>query len=150
MNQVPLPYHALARGLQEAFGPFYRITQLIISTTPSANSSFTTPSGLPAIVTDDHIRLLFDMQGEIDSLSVTVGAGEGGEGSSVRSGASAPSDPGSAASGSAVGAAEVRLQDVCLKPLGNECAVQSVLQYWKMSKEVFEKGPNQGQLPMPT
>lgn len=37
--------------LQAAFGPFYRITQLILTTTPAANSSQTTPSGLPAIVT---------------------------------------------------------------------------------------------------
>ena len=37
--------------VQAAFGPFYRITQLILTTTPVANSSQTTPSGLPAIVT---------------------------------------------------------------------------------------------------
>jgi hypothetical protein len=37
--------------LQASFGPFYRITQLILTTTPAANSSFTSPSGLPSIVT---------------------------------------------------------------------------------------------------
>lgn len=37
--------------VQAAFGPFYRITQLILTTTPAANSTQTTPSGLPAIVT---------------------------------------------------------------------------------------------------
>lgn len=40
-----------AAPAQAAFGPFYRITQLILTTTPAANSSQTTPSGLPAIVT---------------------------------------------------------------------------------------------------
>ncbi|KAL4457923.1 hypothetical protein ABPG75_012788 [Micractinium tetrahymenae] len=53
---------------EASFGPFYRITQLILTTTPAANSSVTTPSGLPAIVTDAHIRLLFDVQAEIDAL----------------------------------------------------------------------------------
>lgn len=38
-------------ALQRSFGAFYRITQLILTTTPAANSSAITPSGLPAIVT---------------------------------------------------------------------------------------------------
>lgn len=41
---------------QAAFGPFYRITQLILTTTPAANSSTLTPSGLPAIVTGACLR----------------------------------------------------------------------------------------------
>lgn len=47
----PLPPPAHVTPPQRSFGPFYRITQLILTTTPAANSSFTAPSGLPAIVT---------------------------------------------------------------------------------------------------
>ena len=43
----PPPTHPL----QAAFGPFYRINQLILVTTPAANATFTAASGLPAIVT---------------------------------------------------------------------------------------------------
>ncbi|EFN58463.1 hypothetical protein CHLNCDRAFT_6284, partial [Chlorella variabilis] len=107
---------------EAAFGPFYRITQLILSTTPAANSSTATPSGLPAIVTDEHIRLLFDMQDEIDALSASYDA------------------PGSAGDGGGGGSWNVTLADVCLAPLGSACATQSVLQYWGMSRDVFEHG----------
>ena len=47
---------------QAAFGGFYRIEQLILTTTPHARSAYTAQSGLPAIVTDENIRLLFSMQ----------------------------------------------------------------------------------------
>jgi Niemann-Pick C1 protein len=32
------------------------------------------------------------------------------------------------------GGADVRLTDVCFKPMGEACATQSVLQYWKMDR----------------
>ncbi|KAL4426962.1 hypothetical protein ABPG77_009523, partial [Micractinium sp. CCAP 211/92] len=110
---------------EAAFGPFYRITQLILTTTPAANSTTTTPSGLPAIVTDAHIKLLFDMQAEIDAL--------------VADGAGSSSDA-SRASGGGGGSWNVSLGDVCLRPLGpgSACATQSVLQYWGMSRDVYE------------
>ena len=38
------------------------------------------------------------------------------------------------------GSWNVTLADVCLKPLGADCATQSVLQYWGMSREAFEHG----------
>jgi Niemann-Pick C1 protein len=31
--------------------------------------------------------------------------------------------------------ADVRLTDVCFKPMGEACATQSVLQYWKMDRD---------------
>lgn len=50
-RKLTLGHAPVNPNLQAAFGPFYRITQLILTTTPAANSSMTTPSGLPAIVT---------------------------------------------------------------------------------------------------
>lgn len=94
---------------EQAFGPFYRVSQLILVTTPAANSSHTTPSGLPGIVTDDHIKLLFDIQAEVDALQGAT-------------------------------AAAPRLGDVCFKPLGDACATQSVLQYWQMDRDTYERG----------
>ncbi len=38
------------------------------------------------------------------------------------------------------GSWNVTLADVCLKPMGADCATQSVLQYWGMSREAFEHG----------
>ncbi|KAI3436838.1 hypothetical protein D9Q98_006248 [Chlorella vulgaris] len=115
-------------AFEVSFGPFYRITQLILTTTPAANSSFTSPSGLPAIVTDANIRLLFDLQDEIDSLTASYDAPENGV-------------VGGAEGGGGGGSWNVTLADVCLRPLGTGCATQSVLQYWGMSREVFEHGP---------
>lgn len=125
-------FHALhtLRHKQAAFGPFYRITQLILTTTPAANSSGATPSGLPAIVTDAHIRLLFDMQAEIDALVAEMPAGSGGS-------AGSSSDGGGY---NGIGSGRVTLADVCLRPLGTACATQSVLQYWGMSLEAYQAG----------
>ena len=54
---------------QEAFGPFYRIEQLLLTTQASGRGRYTTPGGLPAILTDANIQLLFDMQDEVDALT---------------------------------------------------------------------------------
>ncbi len=91
--------------LQASFGPFYRIEQLIVSTKDP---------GAP-IVTDANIRLLFEMQAQIDALSAHVPAADGAE-------------------------RTMSLQDVCVKPLGKTCVVLSMLQYWKMDQSVYEKG----------
>ena len=56
-------------NFEASFGPFYRVSQLILSTTPSSLSNFTSAGGLPSIVTDANIRLLFDMQYMVDSLT---------------------------------------------------------------------------------
>jgi Niemann-Pick C1 protein len=86
--------------MQESFGAFYRIEQLILSTTPKAASQCTAQSGLPAIVTDENIKLLFRMQAEVDALEVSVGNSN----------------------------ATATLQHVCYKPFGGACATQSILQ----------------------
>ena len=44
-----------------------RIEQLIISTVPSASTG-----ALPPIVTDANIKLLFDIQEQVDNLTATV------------------------------------------------------------------------------
>ena len=88
--------------LQATFGPFYRIEQLILSTTPAAQAPYKSPSGLPAILTDANIKLLFQMQKAVDALAAPVAGSN----------------------------ASAMLQQVCYKPLGNDCATQSVLQAW--------------------
>eukprot|EP00879_Flechtneria_rotunda_P032935 GHRR01036419.1.p1 GENE.GHRR01036419.1~~GHRR01036419.1.p1 ORF type:complete len:106 (-),score=25.19 GHRR01036419.1:250-567(-) len=53
---------------EASFGPFYRVSQLILSTTLQSQSKYISTSGLPAIVTDDNILLLFQMQAKVDAL----------------------------------------------------------------------------------
>jgi Niemann-Pick C1 protein len=89
--------------LQLAFGEFYRIEQLILSTNPAPGNMLGGSGERPPIVNDDNIRLMFAMQAEVDALNVPF-TREGGE------------------KGNAT------LQDVCYKPMGDECAIQSVLQ----------------------
>ncbi|PRW56197.1 Niemann-Pick C1 [Chlorella sorokiniana] len=126
---------------EAAFGPFYRITQLILTTTPAANSSQTTPSGLPAIVTDAHIRLLFDMQDAVDALVANPGGSEADRSSTLASSQKSSGSGIAGGGGGGGGSWNVTLADVCLKPMGADCATQSVLQYWCMSRESFEHGP---------
>ena len=57
---------------QDAFGPFMRVEQLIISTAPSDGSGAAVP-----IVSDSNIKLLFDMQDAVDKLSVPVAVSAG-------------------------------------------------------------------------
>lgn len=95
--------------VQESFGAFYRIEQLILSTTPEATSSpYTVPSGLP-IVTDNNIKLLFRMQAEIDAIEAPVAASN----------------------------LTATLQRVCYKPFGAACATQSILQVLTKSAVPF-------------
>ncbi|XP_039015297.1 LOW QUALITY PROTEIN: NPC intracellular cholesterol transporter 1-like [Hibiscus syriacus] len=83
--------------------PFYRIEQLILATLPDK-----TQGKSPSIVSDDNIRLLFEIQEKVDGLRA------------IYSGLN------------------VSLTDICLKPLGHDCATQSILQYFKMDRENFE------------
>ncbi|EYU30271.1 hypothetical protein MIMGU_mgv1a000352mg [Erythranthe guttata] len=62
----------------------------------------------PSIVTDSSISLLFDIQKKVDAIRANY-------------------------SGSMVS-----LTDICLKPLGNDCATQSILQYFKMDPQNYD------------
>ncbi|KAM7258591.1 hypothetical protein ACFE04_014332 [Oxalis oulophora] len=62
----------------------------------------------PSIVTDDNIQLLFEIQNKVDSIIINY------------SGLS------------------VSLTDICLNPLGQACATQSILQYFKMDPENYD------------
>jgi Niemann-Pick C1 protein len=89
----------------KSFGKFYRIEQLIVQNSdPTSNSS---------IVSDENIRLMFDMQDIVGNISVPVIGGEG---------------------------KNATLDSICFKPFGKEgnCATQSVLQYWQMDRNTFE------------
>ncbi|KAJ0024062.1 hypothetical protein Pint_09225 [Pistacia integerrima] len=68
----------------------------------------TTHGKLPSIVTESNIKLLFDIQKKIDGLRANY-------------------------SGSMIS-----LTDICMKPLGRDCATQSVLQYFKMDPDNFD------------
>eukprot|EP00879_Flechtneria_rotunda_P012269 GHRR01012815.1.p1 GENE.GHRR01012815.1~~GHRR01012815.1.p1 ORF type:complete len:1130 (+),score=344.72 GHRR01012815.1:967-4356(+) len=98
---------------EASFGPFYRVSQLILSTTLQSQSKYISTSGLPAIVTDDNILLLFQMQAKVDALR-------------------------GAYTNSTSQNAEAALTDVCFKPFGTACATQSVLQYWHMDRALYE------------
>ncbi|XP_010690227.2 uncharacterized protein LOC104903808 isoform X1 [Beta vulgaris subsp. vulgaris] len=63
----------------------------------------------PSIVTEDNIQLLFDIQQKVDDLRVNY-------------------------SGSMVS-----LSDICLKPLGEDCAIQSLLQYFQMDPDNYDE-----------
>eukprot|EP00883_Tetradesmus_obliquus_P007421 jgi/Sobl393_1/18043/SZX70998.1 len=97
---------------EASFGPFYRVAQLILSTTPDSNSSYISSGGMPGIVTDANIMLLFDMQDKVDALSAAY---------------TSPAGTASAAA----------LTDVCFKPFGTACATQSILQYWHMDRGFY-------------
>ncbi|KAK4390055.1 NPC intracellular cholesterol transporter 1, partial [Sesamum angolense] len=62
----------------------------------------------PSIVTDSNINLLFDIQKKVDAIRANY-------------------------SGSMIS-----LTDICMKPLGNDCATQSVLQYFKMDQQNYD------------
>ncbi|KAL6652221.1 hypothetical protein ACP70R_011146 [Stipagrostis hirtigluma subsp. patula] len=65
-------------------------------------------SEAPTIVNDNNIKLLFDIQKKIDDLRANY-------------------------SGSTVS-----LADICLKPLGTDCATQSVLQYFQLDPKKYD------------
>lgn len=83
--------------------PFYRIEQIILATIPNA-----VHEKAPSIVSEDNIKLLFDIQKKVDGIRANY-------------------------SGSLIS-----LTDICMKPLGKDCATQSVLQYFKMDPENYD------------
>ncbi|KAM4122351.1 hypothetical protein ACB094_01G077000 [Castanea mollissima] len=83
--------------------PFYRIEQLILATTPDA-----VDGKLPSIVTENNIKLLFEIQKKVDGIRANY-----------------------------LGSM-ISLSDICMKPLDQDCATQSVLQYFKMDPENYD------------
>ncbi|XP_062027066.1 uncharacterized protein LOC133743216 [Rosa rugosa] len=83
--------------------PFYRIEQLILATIPDAKHGKS-----PSIVTEDNIKLLFEIQKKVDGIKANY-------------------------SGSMIS-----LADICMKPLDQDCASQSVIQYFKLDPENFD------------
>ncbi|KAL0904906.1 hypothetical protein M5K25_027069 [Dendrobium thyrsiflorum] len=83
--------------------PFYRIEQLVLATVPVSENAMA-----PSIVTDQNMKLLFEIQKKVDTLHANY-------------------------SGSMVS-----LADICLKPLADDCATQSVLQYFKMNQKRYD------------
>ncbi|XP_028549561.1 NPC intracellular cholesterol transporter 1-like [Dendrobium catenatum] len=83
--------------------PFYRIEQLVLATVPVSKNAMA-----PSIVTDQNMKLLFEIQKKVDTLHANY-------------------------SGSMVS-----LADICLKPLADDCATQSVLQYFKMNQKRYD------------
>ncbi|XP_042511025.1 NPC intracellular cholesterol transporter 1-like isoform X2 [Macadamia integrifolia] len=63
----------------------------------------------PSIVKDNNIQLLFEIQKKVDQIRANY-------------------------SGSMVS-----LTDICLKPLGQDCATQSILQYYQMDPEKYDE-----------
>ncbi|TYI42794.1 hypothetical protein ES332_A01G123600v1 [Gossypium tomentosum] len=85
------------RFFDSNLAPFYRIEQLILATIPDALNGKS-----PSIVTEENIKLLFEIQKKIDGIRANY-------------------------SGSMIS-----LTDICMKPMGEDCATQSVIQYFKM------------------
>lgn len=83
--------------------PFYRIEQLLIATIPDEGQGKS-----PSILTEDNIKLLFEIQKKVDGIRANF-------------------------SGSTVS-----LTEICYKPLGQDCATQSILQYFKMNADNFD------------
>ncbi|GMN34764.1 hypothetical protein TIFTF001_004879 [Ficus carica] len=82
--------------------PFYRIEQLVLATLPDVDGKS------PSIVTEDNIKLLFQVQKKVDGIRANY-------------------------SGTVVS-----LADICMKPLDQDCATQSVLQYFKMDPNNYD------------
>ncbi|KAL6279197.1 hypothetical protein ACE6H2_016078 [Prunus campanulata] len=83
--------------------PFYRIEQLILATIPEVKHGSS-----PSIVTEDNIKLLFEIQKKVDGIKANF-------------------------SGSVIS-----LADICMKPMDKDCATQSVLQYFKMNPANYD------------
>ena len=56
------------RKYREAFGPFYRIENHILSSTPLTPSNHTSVNHLPSIVTTRNLKLAFRMQELVDQI----------------------------------------------------------------------------------
>lgn len=90
--------------------------QLIVSTTPETPSYHKTQSGVAPIVSKPNIQWLFKVQAIVDTLSAPYTDPVTGQGKNAT------------------------LSDICFKPLGTDCATESVLQYWQMDPQVYNQG----------
>eukprot|EP00798_Chlamydomonas_sp_ICE-L_P025324 gene25325-10979_t len=97
-------------AFEASFGPFYRIEQLEL--TPGSCLLLVTTATLGYV--RHPAEVMFAIQAEVDALVVTLQEGE-------------------------QAGMNVSLTDICYKPFGEECATTSVLQYWAMDEELFEK-----------
>ncbi|GLI64747.1 hypothetical protein VaNZ11_008114, partial [Volvox africanus] len=106
---------------EDSFGPFYRVEQMILATRPpqlAAGGAAGGAAGAGAapqvpIVNPANIRLLFEIQNLVDELEAPL---------------ELPGYP----------SQTVRLTDICYKPFGDACATQSVLQYWRLNRTLYE------------
>uniref|UniRef100_A0A803N5E1 SSD domain-containing protein n=1 Tax=Chenopodium quinoa TaxID=63459 RepID=A0A803N5E1_CHEQI len=92
---------SLIHMLQKALGDL--ACTLIIATIPDGGHG-----KAPSILTEDNIKLLFEIQKKVDGIQANF-------------------------SGSVIS-----LTDICYKPLGQDCATQSILQYFKMNADNFD------------
>ncbi|KAL2895202.1 NPC intracellular cholesterol transporter 1 [Bienertia sinuspersici] len=77
--------------------------KLIIATIPNEGQGKS-----PSILTEDNIKLLFEIQKKVDGIQANYFG------------------------------SMISLTDICYKPLGQDCATQSILQYFKMNAENFD------------
>jgi Niemann-Pick C1 protein len=85
------------------FSPFYRTEQIIITADKTATDK--------KVVTERHLRLLFQLHKAVSELSVVSPNQEG---------------------------INITLDDLCLKPTGEGCVVQSVTGYWGNDERRFQ------------
>ncbi|KAH7523402.1 hypothetical protein FEM48_Zijuj06G0007300 [Ziziphus jujuba var. spinosa] len=83
--------------------PFYRIEQLVLATIPDQSHGKS-----PSIVTENNIKLLFEIQKKVDEIHANYSG------------------------------TTISLADICMKPLDQDCATQSVLQYFKMDPDNYD------------
>ncbi|KAK8965582.1 hypothetical protein KSP40_PGU021601 [Platanthera guangdongensis] len=83
--------------------PFYRIEQLVLATVPASKNAMA-----PSIVTDQNLKLLFELQKKVDELHATYFG------------------------------SVVSLANICMKPLADDCSTLSVLQYFKMDRVEYD------------
>jgi Niemann-Pick C1 protein len=131
---------------ERSFGPFYRVAQLIVSTTAESRPAYApnpgSVGGLPGVVTRDNLLALFEMQAAVDGLSAEVVAGAAAAGRAGRSGGGGGGhggDGGGDGPPAPPSTPDATLATVCHKPFGDVCATQSVLQYWHMDQALFEE-----------
>uniref|UniRef100_A0A803MXB2 SSD domain-containing protein n=1 Tax=Chenopodium quinoa TaxID=63459 RepID=A0A803MXB2_CHEQI len=88
------------------------LVRLRVETRPEKLIIATIPDGghgkAPSILTEDNIKLLFEIQKKVDGIQANF------------------SD------------SVISLTDICYKPLGQDCATQSILQYFKMNADNFD------------
>ncbi|KAK8916264.1 hypothetical protein KSP39_PZI022767 [Platanthera zijinensis] len=91
------------RFFDHHLAPFYRIEQLVLATVPASKSAMA-----PSIVTDQNLKLLFELQKKVDELHATYFG------------------------------SVVFLANICMKPLADDCSTLSVLQYFKMDRVEYD------------